>query len=96
MEWSGRSKDCHGHPVRIGMHVRLLKLPVELKKDLSAEEWLDIESMLGGVFEVTEIGEYGHPYIEKWCQRADGSSHFHCLWLHPDEMEVVSDSTGSG
>jgi hypothetical protein len=49
--------------------------------------------MIGQVFKVTEIDEYGHPWVEKWWKEADGSSYCHSLALESDEMEVVRPAT---
>ncbi len=84
--------DCHGQPVTVGTRVRVLKIASWLERDLPSEEVSDLQSMVGEVFEVFEIDQYGQPWIEKvWQDR-----HSHALALDPDEMEVVtSDSDRS-
>jgi hypothetical protein len=73
--------------VTVGSHVRLLALPMVLKPDLPADEWVALESMLGEVFQVIEVDEYGRAEVEKWWDCGDGVSHSHSLWLDPHEME---------
>jgi hypothetical protein len=46
--------------------------------------------MVGKVFEVTEIDEYGSACVEKWWHHAGGGSH--SLALASDEMEIVEGS----
>ena len=81
--------DRHGQPVGVGTRVRVLELPSFLKRDLPAEEWMDIQSMIGEVFEVYEIDEYGAAWVEKWWQVDDDGCHSHSLALAAHEMEVV-------
>jgi len=45
--------------------------------------------MLGQVFEVDELDEYGQAWVTKWWVRGDGVSQSHSLGLDPDQMERV-------
>lgn len=81
--------DRSGRTVEVGTRVRLLEVPSFLKRDLPPEEWRELETMVGKVFEVYEIDEHGAAWIEKKWQDSDGESHSHSLALDSHEMEVV-------
>lgn len=85
--------DCLGRPVRVGARVRLLSLAGGWLNDLPAEEKGDVLSMIGEVFEVEEIDEYGCPWVRKsWPNEAEGTCHSHSVALDPHEMELVDDA----
>ena len=48
--------------------------------------------MVGEVFEIIEIDEYGSAWVEKVWPDADGGSHSHSLALASHEMEIAEDS----
>lgn len=73
----------------VGCFVRVLRLPDGLRADLPPDEWADIATMLGQVFEVDELDEYGQAWVTKWWVRGDGVSQSHSLGLDPDQMERV-------
>jgi hypothetical protein len=79
--------------VTVGTKVRVLGISDSLRRDLPAEEWRDLKTMVGEVFEVYEIDEYGAAWVEKWWHDSDGQSHSHSLALDSHEMEVVGDSS---
>jgi len=81
--------DCHGRPVDIGTRVRILELARSLKRDLPPDELRELETMVGEVFEVCEIDQYGGVWVEKWWHDGDGQSHSHGLALASHEFEVV-------
>jgi hypothetical protein len=82
--------DCHGHPVRVGTRVRLLSVSGNWFDQLPAEERDDVLSMVGEVFEVEEIDEYGSPWVRKsWPDEEAGTCNSHSIALDPHEMEVV-------
>jgi hypothetical protein len=82
--------DKHGRPVAVGSRVRLVQLPQSLLNDLPADEVAALRSMLGEVFEVTEIDAYGKPWIGKgWSDPDKGEYKGHSLALEPSEMELV-------
>ena len=93
MNWS-KVKDINGTPVGIGTRVRLLKIAEFLRRDLPKEEVDQLESMIGGIFEVTEIDEYGSPWISSSWPQGEGQCHGHSLALDSDEMVVVSQPEG--
>ena len=63
-----------------------------MKRDLPPDEWRDLKTMIGEVFEVYEIDEHGSAWVEKWWNDADGESHSHSVALASHEMEVVEGS----
>ena len=82
--------DRHGRPVRVGTRVRVLEIAEALRDSLPPEEWPELQTMLGEVFEVYEIDEYGSAWVEKEWLTDDGDvSHSHSLALDSHEMEVV-------
>lgn len=86
-------KDKAGNTVRIGTRVRLLSLSGQWLEELPPEEKQDVLSMIGEIFEVEEIDEYGHPWIRKsWSNEAEGKCHSHSIALESHEMELVDDN----
>ena len=84
-------KDKHGNSVKVGTAVRLLSLSGKWLEELPTEERSDVISMIGQIFEVEEIDEYGKPWVcQSWPNEAEGKCHSHLIALEPDEMEVVS------
>jgi hypothetical protein len=81
--------DRNGNPVIVGTKVRVLKIEESLRRKLPADEVAQLDSMVGEVFEVFEIDEYGHPWVEKTWDAGDGHPFSHTILLEPDEMEVV-------
>ena len=72
--------------------MRLLSIPQSPSDDVPNDESRELRGMVGEIFEVQEIDEYGTAWIERWWQDGDGESHGHNLGLAPDEMELVGDS----
>jgi hypothetical protein len=65
-------------------------LPQSLLNKLPADEVAALRSMLGEVFEVTEIDAYGKPWIGKgWSAPEEGQYKGHSLALEAAEMELV-------
>jgi hypothetical protein len=84
--------DKNGNVVSVGTRVRLLSLTGQWLLDLPADEKADVFSMIGEVFEVEEIDEYGQPWIRKsWPIEAEGKCHSHSIALEPSEIEVVGE-----
>jgi hypothetical protein len=83
------SVDRLGQAVSVGTRVRVLEVTPYLKDRLPAQEWQRLQSMVGEVFEVYEIDEYGGTWVEKWFESEDEGRHCHCLALDATEMEVV-------
>ena len=84
------SKDKSGCVVDVGTHVRVLGLSASFLASLPENEIADVTSMIGEVFEVYEIGPYGHPWVcKEWRASEDGNYYGHSLALDSCEMEVV-------
>jgi hypothetical protein len=82
--------DRNGRVVKVGSRVRIVQLSESLMKSLPDSEIEDVGSMIGEVFEVTEIDEYGHPWVGKGWQSANGEEYRgHSIALEAAEMEVV-------
>ena len=85
--------DINGSPVAVGSTVRLLSLSGQWLEDLPAEERFDVMSMVGEIFVVEEIDEYGHPWVRKsWLNEVEGECHSHSVVLEQHELEVVQNA----
>jgi hypothetical protein len=85
--------DINGSPVAVGSAVRLLSLSGQWLEDLPAEERSEVMSMVGEIFVVEEIDEYGHPWVRKsWSNEAQGKCQSHSVALEHHEMEVVQNA----
>jgi hypothetical protein len=84
------SMDCNGHPVCVGSRVRDLQLTGEWYEELPPDERPLVDSMVGEVFSIGEIDEYGQPWICKhWPNEAEGKCQSHSVALEPREMLCV-------
>ena len=82
--------DINGYPVTVGTKIRLLSLAGQWLDDLPAEEKNDVLSMIGEIFVVKEIDDYGYPWVQKsWPNETDGECHSHSVALERHEMEIV-------
>jgi hypothetical protein len=89
---SKHPKDRNGNHVRVGDRVRLVSLHGRWFDELPEDEKSDVQSMIGEVFQVEEIDEYGHPWIRKsWPNDKEGVCHSHSIALEAQEMELVED-----
>jgi hypothetical protein len=85
--------DKTGKPVHVGSRVRLLSLSGSWLEELPHDEKQDVLSMIGEVFEVEEIDEYGNPWVRKsWPNEAEGKCHSHSIALESNEMELVDEN----
>ena len=85
-------KDRNGNEVQVGTRVRLLSLSRGWVDDLPRDEKDRVLSMIGEVFEVEEIDEYGQPWVRKsWPNEAECTCQSPSIALDPHEMEVVND-----
>jgi hypothetical protein len=83
-------KDQSGKPLQVGSRVRPLRLAGKWLDDLPEDERSDVLSMVGEVFEVEEIDEYGQAWINKsWQDDDKGSLHSHSIAPDPHEIELV-------
>lgn len=76
--------------MRLGTHVRVLKISPAVLSQLPDSEAECARSMEGEIFEVYEIDEWGGAWVEKWWRTDDGTPASHSLGLGPGQMEVVS------
>ena len=81
--------DCNNQPVTRGDKVRLLKVPNWLLEKVSNDEAENLKSMIGEVFIVDEIDEYGGVWVEKLWKKGKGIVESHSLSLASGEMELV-------
>src|SRR5258708_22497388 len=82
--------DRNGRTVGVGTRVRVLEVTQALRESVSPDEWDELQTMVGQVFEVYEIDEYDSAWVEKqWLTENGEYSHGHFLALDPHEMEVV-------
>ena len=67
----------------------MLSIAPFLERDLPAEEWQELRSMIGEVFEVCDVDEYGAAWVEKTWRARSGLIRHCSLALASHEMEVV-------
>ena len=76
--------------VTAGRAVRVLGLSGDWFDRLPVDERADVESMVGEVFLVEEIDEYGQPWVRKsWPADAKGTCRSHSIALESNEMVLV-------
>ena len=84
-------KDRNGNSVSVGDRVRLLSLSGRWLDELPADERDDVLSMIGEIYEIEEIDEYGHPWIRKsWANEDAGTCRSHSIAAEPQEIELVA------
>lgn len=85
-----RPLDRNGKPVQLDSLVRIVALSGDWLESLPSDEKDDVLSMIGEVFVVEEIDEYGHPWVRKsWSDETEGTCKSHSVALEPQEMELV-------
>ena len=83
--------DRNGKLVSVGTLVRVVRLSGSWFEQLPPEERPLVESMIGAIFPVEEIDEYGQPWVRKsWPNDSEGTCRSHSVALEPSEMEFVS------
>lgn len=88
-----RPEDKNGTLVRVGSLVRVLSLSGDWLDSLPEDEKENVQSMVGEVFVVEEIDEYGQPWVRKsWPNEAEGTCNSHSVALEPREIENVGES----
>jgi len=75
--------------VTVGCRVRVLTIPESVARPLAPDDRADLLSMLGEVFEVDEIDEWGQAWVRKQWSTGDGGYRYHSLGLASHEMERV-------
>ena len=85
-------KDKHGRVVNVGTRVRVVQLSAKFLESLPEDEVDDVRSMIGEVFVVDEIDEYGCPWVMKeWPGPNQQQRRSHSVALDASEMEVVNE-----
>jgi len=83
-------RDKNGAVVRLGARVRVLTLSGRWLDEMPDDERQDVLSMVGDIFEIIDIDEHGHAWVEKWWKDgASETSRSHSVALEPDEMVLV-------
>jgi hypothetical protein len=82
------ASDRNGQPVVVGARVRILQLD-KWKHQLPSDEWQEVATMIGHVFEVYEVDADGSAWVEKEWLLPDGERMSHSVALGPEEMEVA-------
>jgi hypothetical protein len=89
-----RPQDRNGKLIRVGSLVRVLSLSGDWFDSLPEDERAKVQSMVGQVFVVEEIDEYGQPWVRKsWPNEAEGTCSSHSVALEPREMEFIGESS---
>jgi len=84
-----QTKDCTGRIVRVGSRVRIIGLSQEFLDSLPEDERPLVSEMLGNIFEVDEIDQFGSAWVTKWWHRGDGTHDAHGIGLSSSEMELA-------
>jgi len=83
-------RDRNGNVVKVGARVRLLSLSGAWLDELPPAEKGEALSMIGEVFDVYDIDEYGQPWILKaWRAERNGETKSHSVAPAPCEIEIV-------
>jgi hypothetical protein len=81
--------DRSGQQVAVGAQVRVLRIAPSVLNDLPLAEVQHLEAMVGQVFEVYEIDEWGQAWVQTFWDPPRDECWGHSLGLDPDEMEVA-------
>jgi hypothetical protein len=84
--------DRNGHTVEVGARVRVVSVASSILDRLEASERERVLSMVGEIFDVYEIDEWGGAWVEKWWHESDDKASSHSLGLRPSEMEVCGNA----
>jgi hypothetical protein len=84
--------DRNGHAVAAGTRVRVVSVASSVLDRLEASERERVLSMVGEVFEVYEVDEWGGAWVEKWWHESEDKASSHSLGLQPSEMEICDDA----
>ncbi|MEG3792191.1 hypothetical protein V1318_18895 [Lysobacter sp. CCNWLW3] len=82
--------DIHGRPVKVGSRVRVLKIAEWLQRQIPANEFARLQSLVGTIQPIDEIDEWGAAWIEAEFPQSADHVYSHSLALDPDEMELVN------
>ncbi len=86
-------KDRNGKEVNVGSHVRLISLSGNWLENLPTDEKTEIHAMIGKIFVVEEIDEYGCPWISRsWNDPDSDECNSHSITLEAHEIELENES----
>lgn len=74
--------------------MRVLKIAAWLERQIPANEFARLSSLVGQVLPISEIDEWGAAWIEAEFPHSPGRIHSHDLALDSDEMELGEDWFG--
>jgi len=84
-----KPRDRFGKVVSVGDRVRVVTVTQKTLEGLPLDEQDRVRSMIGEIFKVYEIDNWGYPWVEKWWDDGPGYKVSHSLSLLSDEMERV-------
>ena len=90
-EASDRSGQC----VRVGDRVRVIALSDSFLHSLPDDEIGLVSSMIGEIFEIDEIDQWGAAWVTKHWPREGGVIDAHSVGLSSSEMELVVSNEAS-
>jgi hypothetical protein len=82
-------QDCHGKTIAPGDIVKIISLSKEFIRDFPSDERILIESMVGQLFKIYGVDEFGQPYVIKEWHDEHGQLQTHVIALDPHEMEKI-------
>ncbi|MGB5606937.1 MAG: trypsin-like peptidase domain-containing protein [Gammaproteobacteria bacterium] len=86
------TRDINGNEVRVGSKVRIVSIDPEILSSLADPEAENVAAMLGQVFEVYEVDDYGYAHVDNGWQFGSYIYESHSLTLSGSEMELVKDT----
>ena len=85
--------DKNGNEVHVGDKVKIISLESSFLCGLEIEAKKKVQSMIGGMFLIDEIDEYGGAWVHKeWWNDEGDECESHGVSLSSNEMELVSDT----
>lgn len=81
--------DINGKSVNVGTKIELLSISESFLSKLPDDEVIELKSMIGGIFEIYEIDEWGGAWIESSFDHGNGHISSHSLSLNSSEMKVM-------
>ncbi len=88
------TQDIDGNEIHIGDYVEVLEIDKAIDHNLPEEERAQVFSMVGEIFEVEEIDEFGCAWITKWFPTKDQTHFAHGIALEKHQMRL-SKTNGS-
>jgi hypothetical protein len=76
--------DSAGNPVAIGMHTKIMTIPLWLTQDLPAEDAAMLEALRGQVMPIVDIDAFGYVWFA-----SDNGSPWFCV--KPTDVLVLAD-----